>query len=115
MLSWYGLLSLAGLVVAGLASDLISSKFPIALTFVLRFGLFLLAIRLQTLTSFYIFAAGLRLHPSDHRASHSDPRRTAVRVVACRGHRRTDYHSAPPGRWIVGVVGRGDFRSNQQL
>ncbi|MDH3598571.1 MAG: MFS transporter [Candidatus Tectomicrobia bacterium] len=56
MLAWYGLLSLAGLLVAGPASDLIGSKFPIALTFVLRFGLFLLVIRLQTLTSFYIFA-----------------------------------------------------------
>lgn len=56
MLAWYGLLSLAGLLVAGPASDLIGSKFPIALTFILRFGLFLLVIRWQTLTSFYIFA-----------------------------------------------------------
>ena len=56
MLAWYGLLSLAGLLVAGPASDLIGSKFPIALTFILRFGLFLLVIRWQMLTSFYLFA-----------------------------------------------------------
>jgi MFS family permease len=56
MLAWYGLMSLAGIMVAGLASDLIGNKIPIALTFVLRFLLFLLILKYQNLTSFYIFA-----------------------------------------------------------
>ena len=56
MLAWYGLMSLAGILVAGPASDLIGNKIPIALTFVLRCLLFLLILRYQNLVSFYIFA-----------------------------------------------------------
>jgi predicted MFS family arabinose efflux permease len=37
MLAWYGLMSLAGIMVAGPVSDLIGNKIPIALTFLLRF------------------------------------------------------------------------------
>jgi len=56
MLAWYGLMSLAGILIAGPASDLIGNKIPIALTFVLRFLLFLLILKYQNLLSFYIFA-----------------------------------------------------------
>jgi MFS family permease len=56
MLGWFGLLSLAGILIAGPASDRIGNKIPIALTFVIRFFLFLLILRYQTLLSFYIFA-----------------------------------------------------------
>jgi MFS family permease len=56
MLAWFGLMSLAGLLVAGPVSDLIGNKIPIALTFLLRFFLFLLVLRYQTLGSFYVFA-----------------------------------------------------------
>jgi MFS family permease len=56
MLAWFGLMSLAGLLVAGPASDLIGNKIPIAVTFLLRFFLFLLVLRHQTLGSFYVFA-----------------------------------------------------------
>ena len=56
MLAWFGLMSLAGLLVAGPISDLIGNKIPIALTFLLRFFLFLLVLRYQTLGSFYVFA-----------------------------------------------------------
>jgi MFS family permease len=56
MLAWYGLMSLAGVLVAGPASDLIGNKIPIALTFLMRFVLFLLILRYQNLASFYIFA-----------------------------------------------------------
>jgi MFS family permease len=56
MLAWFGLLSLAGLLVAGPVSDLIGNKIPIALTFLLRFFLFLLILHYQTLGSFYCFA-----------------------------------------------------------
>ena len=56
MLAWYGLMSLAGLLIAGPASDLIGNKIPIALTFVLRFLLFLMILKYQTLVSFYVFA-----------------------------------------------------------
>ena len=56
MLAWYGLMSLAGIMVAGPVSDLMGNKIPIALTFVLRFLSFLLILKYQNLGSFYIFA-----------------------------------------------------------
>jgi len=56
MLAWFGLLSLAGILVAGPASDLIGDKIPIALTFLLRVFAFLLVIAYQNLVSFYVFA-----------------------------------------------------------
>ena len=56
MLAWYGLMSFAGVMVAGPASDLIGNKTPIALTFLLRVLLFLLILKYQNLASFYIFA-----------------------------------------------------------
>ena len=58
MLAWFGLMSLAGIMVAGPASDLIGNKIPIALTFLLRVLLFLLILKYQNLASFYIFAFG---------------------------------------------------------
>jgi len=56
MLAWFGLMSLAGILIAGPASDIIGNKIPIVLTFVLRFLLFLLILKYQNLASFYIFA-----------------------------------------------------------
>ena len=56
MLALFGLMSLAGVLVAGPLSDLIGNKIPIALTFLLRFLLFLLVLRYQTLGSFYVFS-----------------------------------------------------------
>lgn len=56
MLAWLGLMSLAGILVAGPVSDLIGNKIPITLTFVLRFILFLLIVKYQNLGSFYLFA-----------------------------------------------------------
>jgi MFS family permease len=58
MLGWFGLMSLAGLLVAGPVSDMIGNKMPIALTFLLRFFLYLLILKYQTLGSFYCFAFG---------------------------------------------------------
>ncbi len=58
MLAWFGLMSLVGILVAGPASDLIGNKIPIALTFVLRFILFLLILKYQNRGSFYVFALG---------------------------------------------------------
>jgi predicted MFS family arabinose efflux permease len=56
MLAWLGLMSLAGLLIAGPASDKIGTKTPIALTFLLRFLLFLLVLNYQNLYAFYVFA-----------------------------------------------------------
>jgi len=56
MLAWFGLLSLAGILVAGPASDFIGDKIPIALTFLLRVFAFLLVLRYQNMVSFYVFA-----------------------------------------------------------
>jgi MFS family permease len=56
MLAWFGLISLAGILIAGPVSDLIGNKTPIALTFLLRFLSFILILYDQSLTSSYIFA-----------------------------------------------------------
>ena len=56
MLGWYGLMSLAGTLVAGPAADRIGNKTPIVLTFALRFFLFLLVLKYKNLTSLYLFA-----------------------------------------------------------
>jgi MFS family permease len=56
MLAWCGLMSFAGIMVAGPASDLIGNKIPIALTFLLRSLAFLLILNVQSLTSFSVFA-----------------------------------------------------------
>jgi MFS family permease len=56
MLAWFGLLSLAGILVAGPASDLIGDRIPIAMSFLLRVFAFLLIIAYQNLLSFYVFS-----------------------------------------------------------
>jgi MFS family permease len=56
MLAWFGLMSLAGILIAGPASDLIGNKIPIALTFFIRIFLFLMILKYQSTTSFYVFA-----------------------------------------------------------
>jgi MFS family permease len=56
MLAWLGLMSLAGILIAGPASDLIGNKIPIGLTFLLRFFLFVMILKYQNLAFFYFFA-----------------------------------------------------------
>jgi len=56
MLAWLGLMSLAGILIAGHISDKIGTKIPIFLTFLLRFVLFILILKYQNLLSFYFFA-----------------------------------------------------------
>ena len=56
MLAWFGLMSLAGILLAGPASDLIGNKMPIAVTFFVRLLLFLLILKFQNRLAFYIFA-----------------------------------------------------------
>lgn len=56
MLGWYGLMSLAGILVAGPVADRIGNKLPIFLTFTLRVFLFLLVIQYKTFPSLYLFA-----------------------------------------------------------
>jgi MFS family permease len=56
MLAWYGLMSLGGILIAGPASDLIGTRIPIAITFVMRVFLFLMILKYQNLVSFYILA-----------------------------------------------------------
>ena len=55
MLAWFGLMSLAGMLIAGPASDRVGNKAPIAITFLLRFLLFVLILKDQSLLAFYIF------------------------------------------------------------
>jgi MFS family permease len=56
MLAWLGLMSLVGILIAGPVSDKIGTKTPIALTFLMRFLLFILILNYQDLFSFYVFA-----------------------------------------------------------
>jgi MFS family permease len=56
MLAWYGLMSLAGILIAGPAGDRIGCKLPMALTFVLRILLWLMILKYKTVTSLYGFA-----------------------------------------------------------
>ena len=56
MFGWFGLLSFAGILVAGPISDRVGNKIPIALTFVLRALLFFLILQSQSVESLYIFA-----------------------------------------------------------
>jgi MFS family permease len=56
MLALYGLLSMGGLLVIGPVTDWIGNKIPVALTFLIRFLLFLLILRYQNEITFYIFS-----------------------------------------------------------
>jgi MFS family permease len=56
MMGWYGLLSFAGMLVAGPAADRIGSKIPIVLTFVLRFVLYIFILQYKSVPSLYVFA-----------------------------------------------------------
>jgi len=56
MLAWLGLMSLPGILIAGPLSDRIGNKIPIALTFLMRFALFVFILKFQGLVSFYVFA-----------------------------------------------------------
>jgi MFS family permease len=56
MLAWYGLLSLAGILVAGPLSDLIGNKIPIASTFLIRAILLVLLVKYKSVTMLYVFA-----------------------------------------------------------
>ena len=58
MFAWLGLMSLVGVILAGPATDLVGSKIPIALTFLMRVILFLIIINYKNVTSFYVFAIG---------------------------------------------------------
>ncbi|MCX8117767.1 MAG: MFS transporter [Desulfobacterota bacterium] len=56
MLGWYGLMSLAGILVAGPAADRVGNKIPIFFTFLLRVFLYLLVHQVKTLPSLFLFA-----------------------------------------------------------
>lgn len=56
MLAWIGLMSLFGVLAAGPASDLVGSRIPMAIAFLLRLGAFGLILTYQNATSFYIFS-----------------------------------------------------------
>jgi MFS family permease len=56
MLGWYGLMSLAGILIAGPAADLIGNKIPIILTFALRVLLYVMIIKYKSVMSLYVFA-----------------------------------------------------------
>lgn len=56
MMGWYGLMSLAGMLLAGPAADRIGSRMPIVATFLLRFLLYLFIFRYKSVPSLYAFA-----------------------------------------------------------
>lgn len=56
MMGWYGLMSLAGMLLTGPAADRIGSKIPIIATFMLRFVLYLFILKYKSVMSLYTFA-----------------------------------------------------------
>jgi predicted MFS family arabinose efflux permease len=58
MLAWYGLFSLAGILIAGPTADKVGIKIPVALAFLLRLLIFLLILECTNDASIYIFAIG---------------------------------------------------------
>jgi predicted MFS family arabinose efflux permease len=56
ILALLGLLSLGGILIAGPASDRFGNRWPIALTFVLRFMVYILILKYPNELNFYIFA-----------------------------------------------------------
>jgi len=56
ILALIGLLSMGGILIAGPASDRFGNRWPIALTFVLRFMVFILILKYPNELNFYIFA-----------------------------------------------------------
>jgi len=78
MLAWFGLMSLAGIMVAGPASDLIGNKIPIALTFLLRVLLFLLILKYQNLM---VSASPILLQPLSRQLSLVDSTEFPISVL----------------------------------
>ena len=58
MLAWLGLLSLAGILLAGPAADAIGNKLPIVITFALRVLLFVLLLLVKGSVPFWVFSLG---------------------------------------------------------
>jgi MFS family permease len=56
ILALFGLLSMGGILIAGPASDRFGNRWPIALTFVLRFMVYILILKYPNELNFYIFA-----------------------------------------------------------
>ena len=56
ILALFGLLSMGGILIAGPASDRFGHRWPIALTFVLRFMIYILILKYPNELNFYIFA-----------------------------------------------------------
>jgi MFS family permease len=56
MLAWFGLMGLAGILIAGPVADMIGVRIPIMLSFALRVLIFLLILRRSDVTSIYTFA-----------------------------------------------------------
>jgi MFS family permease len=57
MLSLYGVMSLAGILIAGPAADVIGNKIIIIITFVMRIFLFAMLLKYKSVASLYVFAA----------------------------------------------------------
>lgn len=58
MFAWFGLMSLVGVIIAGPATDLMGSKIPISITFLIRVLLFLLIFNFKNVISCYVFSLG---------------------------------------------------------
>ena len=56
MLGLYGLMSLAGILIAGPSADLIGNKIPIIITFVIRVLLYLMVLKYKGVAALYVFA-----------------------------------------------------------
>jgi MFS family permease len=59
MLAWYGLLGLAGILIAGPIADKVGVRTPVALTFLLRVLVFLMILKYTSELSIYTFALAM--------------------------------------------------------
>ena len=115
MLAWSGLISLAGILIAGPLSDIIGNKIPIALTFLLRILSFRPDPVRSELSVFIYLCACFRLHISGYCPSFHYACRKNVRVRSYRHYFRFRQYGSFSGWRIMDICRRVDIRPDRQL
>ncbi len=110
MLAWYGLMGLAGILIAGPVADRVGVKIPVALTFLLRVLIFLMILKYTSSEVNLHLCAGFGVHGPRHRASQSGPDGTTLRVVSRGSFGRGNHDRSPSGRRLLGFCRGSDFR-----
>ena len=115
MLSLYGVMSLAGVLIAGPAADVIGNKIIIIITFVMRIFLVCHAFEIQKHGLPLCFRGSFRLHPSDHRPSHTHADRKALWGHAPGYSHGFHQYGSLSGGCLLAFCGRIYLRQNGEL